>query len=201
MKPDLRQFAPATERNRDYILPILQRLITPGASVLEIGSGTGEHAVYFARTLEQVRWHPTEMNPHGLASIAAWIEHAKASNISPPQLLDVMQPSWPVTQADAIVCINMIHYSPWEATPALFAGAARTLSQGGVLYCYGPYRRHGGHTAPSNEDFDAWLKDRDPRFGVRDVEAVEREADGHGLRLEELIPMPANNFSLVFRRA
>lgn len=201
MKPDLRQFAPATERNRDYILPILQRLIAPGAKVLEIGSGTGEHAVYFASALEQVHWHPTEMNPQGLASIAAWIEHTAARNITHPQWLDVMQPSWPVGQADAMVCINMIHYSPWEATPALFAGAARTLSPDGVLYCYGPYRRQGRHTSPSNEDFDAWLKSLDPRFGVRDVEVVEAEAGRQGLKLEELIPMPANNFSLVFRRS
>lgn len=201
MNPDLRQFAPATERNRHVILPILQRVLPPAGTVLEIGSGTGEHAVFFAGALRTLTWQPSEADAAALASIQAWIDHAGVPNVAPPLVLDASAPQWPVTRADALVCINVIHYSPWPNTPALLAGAARVLPPGGVLYCYGPYRRGGCHTAPSNEEFDAWLKRRNPHFGVRDVEAVEAEATACGLRLDEVIEMPANNLSLVFRRA
>lgn len=197
---DARQFAPATARNRDFILPILQRVLPPQGLVLEIAAGSGEHAVYFATQLAGCRWQPTDTEPAALASIEAWRIRSGPANLLPPLPLDVARPQWPVARADALVCINMIHYSPWESTPALFAGAARVLPPGGPLYCYGPYRRGGAHTAPSNVEFDAWLKARDPRFGVRDLEAVEAEAAAQGLRLDEVIAMPANNFSLVFRR-
>lgn len=200
MTPDLRQFAPATERNRNFILQVLQRVLPPAGTVLEIGSGTGEHAVFFAAALRTLQWQPSEADVAALASIRAWIDHAGADNVAEPVKLDVTVPDWPVSRADALVCINVIHYSPWSSTPALFAGAARALPPGGVLYCYGPYRRGGRHTAPSNEQFDAWLKHRDPRFGVRDIEAVEAAAAACGLRLDEVVEMPANNLSVVFRR-
>lgn len=200
MTPDLRQFAPATERNRHFILPILQRVLPPAGTVLEIGSGTGEHAVFFAAALRTLQWQPSEADGAALASIRAWIDHAGVDNVAEPVVLDVTSPDWPVTRTDALVCINVIHYTPWSSTPALFAGAARVLPPGGVLYCYGPYRRGGRHTAPSNAQFDVWLKDRDPRFGVRDIEAVEAEAAACGLRLDEVVEMPANNLSVVFRR-
>ncbi|MCK9259000.1 MAG: class I SAM-dependent methyltransferase [Azoarcus sp.] len=200
MEFDPRQFAPAIERNRHLILPILQRVLPSVGTVLEIGSGTGEHAVYFAQALSGLNWQPSDTNPSALASIAAWIEHAGARNVAAPLALDVRAPEWPLARVDALVCINVIHYSPWASTPALLAGAARVLPADGIVYLYGPYRRAGRHTAPSNEAFDAWLKCRDPDFGVRDIEAVEAEAAACGLRLDEVIAMPANNFSLVLRR-
>lgn len=200
MSPDRRQFAPATTRNRDFILDVLRRALPPRGTVLEIGSGTGEHAVHFAAQLAHLAWQPSDRDPDALASIHAWIAHSGLPNLREPLALDVTTTPWPVTQADAVVAINVLHYSPWESTPALFAGAERLLPAGGVLYCYGAYRRGGCHTAPSNAAFDAWLKDIDPCFGVRDLEAVEAEAAAHGLRLDEVVAMPANNFSLIFTR-
>jgi SAM-dependent methyltransferase len=195
-----RQFAPATARNREYILPVLQRVLPANGTVLEIGSGTGEHAVYFASKLPGLSWQPSEMYDAALSSIQAWVAYADLPNLSPPLALDVIEANWPITCADALVCINVIHYSPWTSTQALFAGAARVLSPSAVIYCYGAYKRGGEHTAPSNIEFDAWLKSRDPSFGVRDLKAVEAEANVNGFNLEEVIDMPANNFSLVFRR-
>lgn len=200
MNLDLRLFAPATERNRQFILPILQRILPSSGTVLEIGSGTGEHAVYFAAQLPGLTWQPSELDAAALPSIQAWIAHTGVDNVRPPQVLDVTAAQWPLAQAQALICINVIHYSPWDTTLALLDGAARLLAPGGVLYCYGPYRQGGQHTAPSNEEFDAWLKRRDPRFGVRDLEAVQAEAAARGLRLDEVIAMPANNLSLVFHR-
>ncbi len=201
MSTDPRLFAPATERNRHVILPVLQRVLPASGTVLEIGSGSGEHAVFFAAQLPGLVWQPSDRDPAALASIRAWVGHAGAANVREPLALDLGAEDWPFTGVDALVCINVIHYSPWASTLGLLAGAARLLPPGGVLYCYGPYRRGGRHTAPSNEAFDAWLKSRDPRFGVRDLEAVEDEAVARGLRLDEVVDMPANNFSLVFRRA
>lgn len=201
MSVDQRQFAPATARNREFILPILQRVLPANGTVLEIGSGTGEHAVYFAQQLPNLNWQPSEMNADALPSIEAWVAHSAATNIAPPVVLDVNAAQWPIPRADALVCINVIHYSPWSTTQALFAGAANLLPAGGVIYCYGAYKRNGRHTAPSNEAFDAWLKDRDPSFGVRDLEAIEEIAVALGFRLDEVIAMPSNNFSLIFRRA
>jgi cyclopropane fatty-acyl-phospholipid synthase-like methyltransferase len=200
MSVDQRQFAPATERNREFILPILQRVLPSSGTVLEIGSGTGEHTAFFATKLTSLNWQPSEMDPAALASIRAWRAHVGTPNIAEPVLLDVNAAQWSIQRADAMVCINVIHYSPWSSTQALFAGAARLLPTDGVVYCYGAYKRGGEHTAPSNEAFDAWLRNRDPRFGVRDLEAVEEVAAAQGLRLEEVIAMPSNNFSLVFRR-
>jgi SAM-dependent methyltransferase len=201
MSIDQRQFAPATERNREFILPVLRRVLPSTGTVLEIGSGTGEHAAFFASKLPNLTWQPSEMDLSAMASIQAWSAHIGATNISPPVVLDVNAEQWPVQRADALVCINVVHYSPWSSTQALFAGAARLLSTDGVVYCYGAYKRGGQHTAPSNEVFDGWLKNRDPCFGVRDLEAVEETAAAHGLRLDEVIAMPSNNFSLVFHRA
>lgn len=199
MSDDRRLFAPATERNRVHILPLLQRLLPSGGEVLEIGSGTGEHAVHFCAHLPDLRWQPTEGNPEAIDSIVAWIAHSGLSNVARPLELELHNDVWPIQRADAVVAINVLHYSPWSSTPALFRGAARVLPIDGIVYCYGPYRRGNAHTAPSNVAFDEWLRSIDPRFGVRDLEAVEAEARAHGFCLDEIIEMPANNLSVVFR--
>ena len=200
MSDDRRLFAPSTERNRTHILPILQRLLPNGGEVLEVGSGTGEHAVHFCAHIPGLRWQPTDGDPEAIDSILAWIAHSGLSNIAMPLELELHNDAWPISYADAVVAINVLHYSPWSSTAALFRGAARVLPAGGIVYCYGPYRRGSTHTAPSNAAFDEWLRGIDPRFGVRDLEAVEAEAQRHGFDLTEIIDMPSNNFSLVFRR-
>ena len=194
----MKQHAPATERNREPIREVLARVLPATGTVLEIASGSGEHAIAFARAFPGLTWQPTDPDPSALASIAAWRDEAKLANLAAPIELDVTRP-WPVQHADAIVCINMVHIAPWEAALALFAGAGRVLAPGAVLFTYGPYR-FGGVTAPSNEAFDASLRSRDPRWGVRDVDELTRVAATEGLTLVETVAMPANNHSLVFRR-
>jgi cyclopropane fatty-acyl-phospholipid synthase-like methyltransferase len=198
---DARQYAPSTACNREPILAVLRRVLPARARVLEIASGAGEHAVYFARAIPETTWQPSDPDPDARASIAAWIAAERLANVLAPIPIDVRADDWGVAApCDAIVAINMIHISPWEATLGLMAGAARLLRDGGVLYTYGPYRRDGRHTAPSNESFDAWLKQRDVAFGVRDVAEVAAAAKTQGLSLREIVDMPANNFSLVFTR-
>jgi hypothetical protein len=192
----VRRTAPAAERNKEPILDVLRRVLPARGLVLEIASGTGQHVAHFARALPALNWQPTETDGTSLASISAWCEGLP--NVRPPLVLDVHQQTWPVTAVNAIVCINMIHISPWQATLDVMAGAARTLDKGGVLFFYGPYRRGGAHTAPSNDTFDADLRRRNPEWGVRDIEAVEEIARGYGIALREAVAMPANNFSLVF---
>ena len=200
MPDDRRLFSPSTERNRVHILPILQRVLPEAASVLEVGSGTGEHGVYFCAHIAGLKWQPTDGDPGAIDSITAWIAHSGLPNVAPPLELELHSDNWPIRHADAIVAINVLHYSPWSSVAALFRGAARVLPASGIIYCYGPYRRGNAHTAASNAAFDEWLKSIDPCFGVRDLEAVEAEARAHGFRLDEVIEMPANNFSLIFRR-
>lgn len=198
-RPARRQ-APATERNRDAILDVLRRVLPPTGLVLEIASGTGQHAVHFAAALPGVTWQPSDPDADSRESIAAWIAHAGLGNVKAPLALDVTQTPWPVQQADAVVCINMIHIAPWAAAQALIAGAGRVLGDGGVLYLYGPYRRHGAHTAPSNAAFDAQLRASNGDWGVRDMEAVIALGEAAGFRCDEPVPMPANNFSLILRK-
>ena len=193
-----REIAPSPERNKQPILDILARVLPPTGFVLEIGSGTGQHVAHFARALPRLTFQPSEMDTDKHPSIAAWIRHENLSNVRAPIAIDLTQRPWPVRAAEAIVCINVIHISPWAATVALMQGAGEILTPGGVLVTYGPYRRDGKHTAPSNEEFDAWLKERDPGFGVRDMEAVMEEAGKAGLEFKEAVAMPANNFCLVF---
>ncbi len=196
---DPRQHSPSTERNREPILAVLQHLLAPKARVLEVASGTGEHAAFFAAAMPGWDWQPTDPDAAARASVAAWCEGL--ANVRPPLDLDAAAPDWPVEGAfDAILAINMIHISPWEATLGLMAGAGRYLSAQGVLYTYGAYKNGGQHTAPSNEQFERWLKERDARFGVRNLEDVETAANAHGLALRDVIAMPANNLSLVFAR-
>lgn len=196
---DARRFSPSTARNREPILAVLKRVLDERARVLEIASGAGEHAMFFARALPGVRWQPGDPDAASRESIAAWTAHEGRANVAPPLAIDVCAADWKADGAfDAVVAINMIHIAPWAATVGLFAGAARVLRPGGVVFLYGPYKREGRHTAPSNEAFEAWLKAQDPAFGVRDLGAVEDEAKKHGLTLREIVEMPANNLSLIF---
>jgi cyclopropane fatty-acyl-phospholipid synthase-like methyltransferase len=199
---DLRQSSPSTARNREPILTVLQGVLREGEHVLEVASGSGEHAVFFASAMPGVIWQPSDPDADGCASIQAWRINAALPNVLPPLDIDLTAKHWstPRDQYDAIVAINVIHISPWEATLGLMAGAARLLTPHGRLITYGAYKQHGAHTAPSNESFDQWLKARDPRFGVRDLEAVKDAAAEQGLALRDIIEMPANNFMLVFAR-
>jgi Protein of unknown function (DUF938) len=192
--------APAVARNRDPILAVLREVLPAAGTVLEIASGTGEHAVHFAAALPHLVWQPTDPDGEARGSIAAHAAAAGLTNLLPPLELDASAPVWPVTRADALVSINMIHISPWRATQGLMAGAARVLPAGAPLYLYGPYRRHGQHTAPSNAAFDESLRARDPEWGVRDLDEVAALAAEHGLALQRSVAMPANNLSVIFRR-
>ena len=192
--------APSCERNREPILAVLQRHFADRHDVLEIGSGTGQHAVHFAAALPGITWQPSDPDAAARASIAAWTAHAGLANVRAPLALDVCRQPWGIDAAAAVVCINMIHIAPWAAAEALFAGAGKLLGPGGVLFLYGPYRRGGAHTAPSNAAFDAQLRATDPDWGVRDMEAVIALGAAQGLRCDEPVPMPANNFCLVLRK-
>lgn len=192
--------AAATERNRQPILDVLRRVLPPTGLVLELASGTGQHAAYFASALPGLRWQPSDASPAHLASISAWSATAETDNIASPLLLDVERGPWPIAAADAILNINMIHIAPWSSAEALFLGAASVLSAAGVLFLYGPFKRDGQHTSDSNRRFDERLRAEDPRWGVRDLADVESAAAGAGFLLAEIVPMPANNLSLVFRK-
>lgn len=192
--------SPASVRNREPILAALRPRLPAAGLVLELASGTGEHAVHCAAALPALQWQPTDLDPDALASIAAWRDEAQLPNLRAPLPLDALRWPWPVERADAIFCANMVHISPWEVSVALFAGAARVLPAGAPLCTYGPYRFDGAFTAPSNQAFDASLRQRDPRWGVRDVAELSKLASQHGLALEETVEMPANNHVLLFRR-
>ena len=194
--------SPATARNKDLILEVLRQHFPASGLVLEIASGAGEHALHMAANLPGLTWQPTDPDPQALASIAAWRDQSGTANLLAPLKLDASRPdSWRVTAADAMVCINMIHISPWAATEGLFAGAGRLLPAEGVLVTYGPYLEDAVETAPSNLAFDDSLKSRNPAWGIRRREDVEALAARHGLALHARIAMPANNLSLVFRRS
>ncbi len=192
--------APATSRNRDAIADVLAGVLPQQGVVLEVASGTGEHVVHFAARFAGLTWQPSDYDPAGLESILAWTADAGLPNILPPVQVDATAPDWPVTQADAILCINMIHISPWKATAGLMARAGALLPKGAPLYLYGPYLRDGVETAPTNLAFDASLKERNPDWGLRNLHDVTQLALEAGLALERVVEMPANNLSLVFRR-
>jgi hypothetical protein len=194
-----KRYAPATERTRDAILNVLRGELPPSGLVLEVASGSGEHVVHFAAALPNLDWQPSDPDPVSLASIEAWREESGLANLRPPICLDAAA-RWPVEHAAAILCINMVHISPWRATIGLMRGAGACLPPGGLLYLYGPYLQDDVQTAPSNLAFDASLRARDPQWGLRRVEDVIAAANVEGLRLDGLIDMPANNLSLLFRR-
>ena len=200
MEEDARRYAPSVARNKDAIAGVLARYLPSSGLVLEIASGSGEHAVHFASTFPALVFQPTDPSEEARASIAAWRQEATLPNMRAPLALDVTAAPWPINYADAVTCINMIHIAPWEATLGLVAGAARIIPPGGLLFLYGPYKRAGQHTAPSNADFDASLRERDARWGVRDLETVAAEATAMGFAAPMIEAMPANNLSLIFRR-
>ncbi len=202
-----RQWASATARNRDPILAVLARVVPAGGRVLEIASGTGEHAMYFAKRLPGVTWQPSDPDAAARASIEAWCAHDNLSNVSAPLDLDVTRTPWPLSDRpsgfgagyEAVVCINMIHIAPWDACLALLEGSAQALDPSGILYLYGPYMRSGKHTAESNASFDRSLRTRHASWGVRDLDDVVRAAGKQRLALDEVVDMPANNLSVIFR--
>jgi hypothetical protein len=196
---DSRLDFPATRRNRDPILEVLRRVLVGREHVLELASGSGQHAAYFSAALPESRWTPTDPEPEHRASISAWC--ADHPNVADPLDLDVGVVPWAVpASVDAIVCANLIHIAPWEICLALLQGASVVLSPEQPLVLYGPFAQGGHHSAPSNAAFDQSLKDRDSRWGVRDLDVVRERAAEHGLHLEEQVEMPANNLSVVFRR-
>jgi hypothetical protein len=198
----VKQHAPATLRNRAPIADVLARELPAQGTVLEIASGTGEHAVFFAERFPALIWQPTDPSAEALASIAAYREDYVGSNLAAPLLLDASAPAtWPVREADAIVCINMVHISAWDATVGLFAGAGRLLGEGAPLILYGPYLEKGLETAPSNLDFDASLKARNPLWGLRHAEALDALGAQHAMTRSARHALPAHNIMLVYRRA
>lgn len=211
-RPDNRQYAPATERNREPILNVLQEVLPPTGTVLEISSGTGEHAAYFAPRLHPRRWIPSDPNSLARESIAAWQQEVNADNLYPPIALDASAVRWLVEMPEAweefdleeypiraIVNINMIHIAPWSACLGLMAGAGRILAAGDILYLYGPFKQKGQHTALSNAAFDESLQARNLEWGVRDLEKVVAAAEAENLSLRKIYSMPANNLSVVFQ--
>ena len=208
MQEDSRQYAPATLRNREAILETLLQNLPPAGNILEISSGTGEHAVYFAPHLQPRQWIPTDPNPIAISSIIAWQQHYPSPNLAAPFAIDVTTPDWDEQlqsqnlkyDIHAIVNINMIHIAPWTACLGLMSGANKILPIGGILYLYGSYKQNGKHTSPSNADFDASLRDQNPAWGVRDLEAVIDVAAVQNLVLHKVQPMPANNLSVFFQK-
>ena len=192
--------APAALRNREPIAEVLAQWLPRRGLVLEIASGTGEHAVHFGKRFPDLDWQPSDIHADALASIAAWRKEAGLDNVRPPLAIDAASPDWPIDRADAILSINMVHISPWASAAGLIEGAARVLEAGAPLILYGPWIKGGVETARSNLEFDADLKARNPEWGLRSVEQFASEANSRRLYLEETREMPANNMMLLLRR-
>ncbi|MGP1354643.1 MAG: DUF938 domain-containing protein [Parasphingopyxis sp.] len=199
-RTDAKRHAPATLRNRDAIAAILERILPAEGRVLEVASGSGEHIVYFAKRFPRLEWQPSDPDPASRASVDAWVSDAQLTNVYAAIDLDAAADDWPVRTADAILCINMIHISPWTATEGLLRGAAQLLSTGAPLYLYGPFHVPGRETAPSNLDFDRSLKSRNPEWGLRSVGDIEAATMHCGIFVEEIVDMPANNLSVILRK-
>jgi|TARA_Y100000815_G_scaffold266001_1_gene283647 cyclopropane fatty-acyl-phospholipid synthase-like methyltransferase len=196
----VKRHAPATARNAEPLANVLASELPEKGLVLEIASGTGEHAVFLARRFPQLRWQPSDRDEGALDSIRAWASEAALENIADPILLDTASIEWPIEHADALLCVNMVHISPWEATEGLFAGAAEVLGRGAPLILYGPFIEDGVETAASNLAFDRSLKDRDSRWGLRRLDDLDRLAAKHRFVRTERHAMPANNLVLVYRQ-
>jgi SAM-dependent methyltransferase len=196
----MRREAPAAARNRQPILDVLRAHLPRKGLVLEIASGTGEHTMHFAAALPGLTFQPSDPSDEARASIDDWTRTLGLANVRPALAVDASASAWPIAQADAILCSNMIHISPWAATAGLIAGASRVLPPGGLLYLYGPYFRAGVPTAPSNAAFDADLRRRNPTWGIRQLEEVAALAASGGFSTPSVVEMPANNLSVIFRR-
>ena len=196
----MKRVAPAAERNRVAIAEVLREVLPPSGLVVEIASGSGQHASFFARTFPALTWQPTDLDEDARASIAAYRREEGLSNLQAPLHLDASGDDWPIARADAVVCINMIHIAPWAACLGLLRGAVRVLPPGGVLVLYGPFVIDGDFIADSNIAFDQRLRGENPQWGVRELRDVERAAADAGLRLDRCVPRPANNQVVVFRR-
>jgi hypothetical protein len=197
---DKRLYSAAAARNREAILSVLREVLPESGLVLEVASGSGEHVVHLAAALTRLTFAPSDPGSKARESVTAWIEASGVENVQPPLALDAALSPWPIERAEAVICINMVHISPWAATLGLFENAAAILPAGAPLYLYGPYRRGGAHTAQSNADFDAGLRAQDPSWGVRDLEDVADLGRRAGFEGPEIVEMPANNLSLIFRR-
>jgi len=202
-----KKYAPATERNRAPILAVLKENLPDHGTILEIASGCGQHALYFIENMPNHYWQPSDPDEESRNSISAWWWDTQLNNILPPMNIDARDDIWPVENIEmplpitAIVCINMIHISPWEAAIGLMKGAARILPEGGFLYLYGPYKIEGRHTAPSNALFDSDLRSRKAEWGIRDLGDITNIAKENGLNLVKTVPMPANNLSVIFKKS
>ncbi len=197
---DARRQSPAAARNRQAILEVLQGVLPRRARILELASGSGEHALHCTRAMPEWTWQPSDINSDALASINAWRQHEGPDNLRAPLAFDVVGDLWPAGPYDVVVAINLIHIAPWEVAEALLAGAGQCLQERGRLILYGPFMREGRHTAPSNAAFDAQLQSRDPRWGLRNLEAVVTVAQAHDLDLDRVVEMPANNLTVLLRR-
>lgn len=195
-----KRHAPATARNRDAITEVLRDWLPPSGTVLEVASGSGEHVVHFAAAFPGLEWQPSDPDPAGLTSIAAWRAEAGLANVAAPLALDASASDWPLDAADAILCINMVHISPWTATLGLLTGAARLLAPGAPLILYGAYIEDGVPTAESNLAFDASLRARNPEWGLRGLDTVKAAAADAGFAFGERRAMPANNLMLLLRK-
>jgi SAM-dependent methyltransferase len=198
---DGRLASPSAQRNKEPIAEVLEQVLPQAGLVLEVGSGTGEHTVHFARVMPHLIWQPSERDSDCLRSITAWAAVEAQANVRQPLDLDVTDDQWPIAAADAIVCINMIHIAPWSVTQALLRGASRILPTGGLVCLYGPYRVAGKHTSASNRAFDAQLRAMNAEWGVRELDALSNEARAFNVELERTFEMPANNLIAVFRKS
>jgi len=198
---DGRLASPSAERNRGAIAGVLSQVLPRSGLVLEVGSGTGQHVVHFAVALPHLTWQPTEQDEDCLRSISAWAAVEPQANVWQPLYLDVTDAQWPIEVADAIICINMIHIAPCSTTQALLRGASRILPPGGFLCLYGPYSVAGKHTSASNREFDAQLRAMNSEWGVRDLDAISKEARGSNIELAQTFEMPANNLIAIFRKS
>jgi hypothetical protein len=201
---DARQYVPAAERNAGPILAVFRQYLPPAGTILEIGSGTGQHVIAFATAHPDLAWQPSDPDPAARASIGAWAAFGNLANVRAPLDIDVTAAGWTRAlprQLQGLICINLLHVTPWSACTGLMAGAAALLERGAPLYLYGPFKQGGRHTAPSNVQFDRYLRACDPTWGVRDVDAVVACAADHGLVLVDVVAMPANNLSVVLRRS
>ena len=190
-------YSESCEQNRAPILAVLEQFLPPAGNLLEIGAGTGQHAVYFAPSFPGVDWYPTDV-AENLAGIKLWLEEAAIANIQAPSVLDLRNPVWPVFQVDAVFSANTVHIIAWELVEVMFTGIGQMLDKAGVFCLYGPFNYHGRYTSPSNARFDQWLKQRDPLSGIRDIDDLCRPAGASGLRLADDLEMPVNNRMLIF---